>query len=246
MIFEADVMREYDDDIRPYVPVLQRLIILVAVVVAVPVVLWTITAFIRTYIGPPHAPNYQHIAVLQPADSSPVGPPQDITPTAAATPAPAADQAPTPSPPAQPMIAPAVADQTTSQAPSQAMPAPAPAATPASTPPMAWAGSVMMPPSTQSAPDTPAVAAAADQTTASNDDTAPPAVTPIAGHVPLPRRRPNVVAMAQTSALQPTLAANSPAPAAGVPLPRARPTAAPEPAPDTTSDAPTFNMEQAH
>ena len=70
-------MREYDDDIRPFVPVVQRLIILVAVIVAVPVVLWTITAFIRTYIGPPHAPNYQHIAILQPADraadSAPVG-----------------------------------------------------------------------------------------------------------------------------------------------------------------------------
>src|ERR1700752_1353007 len=88
ILFEADLMREYDDDIRPYVPVLQRLIILVSVIVAVPVVLWTITTFIRTYIGPPHAPNYQRIAVLQPAtsaaDSSPVGAPQDITPATAA------------------------------------------------------------------------------------------------------------------------------------------------------------------
>ena len=105
-------MREYDDDIRPFVPVVQRLIILVAVIVAVPVVLWTITAFIRTYIGPPHAPNYQHIAILQPADrtadSAPVGPPQDIAPAAAATPA---------QPTSAPVDQTATLSQTSNQAP---------------------------------------------------------------------------------------------------------------------------------
>ncbi len=253
-------MREYDDDIRPYVPVLQRLIILVAVIVAVPVVLWTITAFIRTYIGPPHAPNYQRIAVLQPAnsaaDASPVGPPQDISPAAAA--APTANQTPAPSPPAQLTTAPAAADQTatisqpSTQAPSQMAPAPPPvavasapaSAAPLSAPPMAWGASVMMPPA-RATPDSPTITAAPDQTTA--DDDALPAVAPIAGHVPLPRRRPNAVAMVQTGALQPTMAANNAVPA-GVPLPRARPTAAPEAAPaDTTNDlVPSFNIEQAH
>lgn len=253
-------MREYDDDIRPYVPVLQRLIILVAVIVAVPAVLWTITTFIRTYIGPPHAPIYQRIAVLQPADgtadSSPVGPPQDITSAAAAAPAPVANQAPAPSPPAPPMTAPAAADQTATlsqapiQAPSQMAPAPPPvamasapaSAAPLSTIPTAWTGAVMMPP----AQTTPAFAPAPDQATAGNDNAALPAAAPIGGHVPLPRRRPNAVAMVQTSALQPTMAANSAAPA-GVPLPRARPAAAPEAAPtDTTIDVPAFNIEQAH
>jgi hypothetical protein len=252
-------MREYDDDIRPYVPVVQRLIILVAVIVAVPAVLWTITTFIRTYIGPPHAPNYQRIAVLQPADraadSSPLGPPQDIMPAAAATPAPVAKQAAAP-PPAQPMTAPAAADQTATisqspnPAPSQMVAAPPPvamASAPASAAPMAWPGSVMMPPPAQTAPHSPAVTAAPDQTAASDDIAALPAVAPIGGHVPLPRRRPNVVPMVQTSALQPTMAANNAAPA-GVPLPRARPAAAPEVAAptDTTNDVPSFNIEQAH
>ena len=50
-------MRDYDDDnIRLYTPVLQRIIILVAVIIAVPVVMWTITTFVRSYVAPPRAP----------------------------------------------------------------------------------------------------------------------------------------------------------------------------------------------
>ena len=52
-------MREDDDHIRQFMPVLRRIIILVAVLTAIPVAMWTITAFVRTYIGPPTAPNYQ-------------------------------------------------------------------------------------------------------------------------------------------------------------------------------------------
>ncbi len=51
------VMREDDDEFRHYVPLLRRIIILVAVITAVPVVLWTITAFVRTYVGPPKDPD---------------------------------------------------------------------------------------------------------------------------------------------------------------------------------------------
>jgi hypothetical protein len=52
-----------------------------------------------------------------------------------------------------------------------------------------------------------------------------PAAAPLAGPVPLPRRRPNVIAMAE--------------PAGGVPLPRARPADAPAATPAATvSDAP--------
>lgn len=54
-------MRE-DDDLRHYVPFLRRIIILVAVIVAVPVILWTITAFVRTYVGPPHMPTFHQLA----------------------------------------------------------------------------------------------------------------------------------------------------------------------------------------
>jgi len=59
-------MREYDDNIRLYTPVLQRIIILVAVIVAVPVMLWTITAFVRSYVGPPRAPTFQRMAITTP------------------------------------------------------------------------------------------------------------------------------------------------------------------------------------
>ena len=59
---EAGVMREYDDNIRLYTPMLQRIIILVAVIVAVPVVLWTITAFVRSYVAPPQIQTFRPLA----------------------------------------------------------------------------------------------------------------------------------------------------------------------------------------
>jgi hypothetical protein len=54
-------MRE-DDDFRHYVPLLRRIIILVAVIIAAPVILWTITVFVRTYVGPPHMPTFHQLA----------------------------------------------------------------------------------------------------------------------------------------------------------------------------------------
>ncbi len=55
-------MREHDDHLRLYRPILQRIIVLVAVIIAVPVVLWTITAFVRAYIAPPQIPTFRPIA----------------------------------------------------------------------------------------------------------------------------------------------------------------------------------------
>ena len=52
-------MREEEDQFRHYVPLLRRIIILVAVVAAIPVVLWTITAFVRAYVGPPKLPTFR-------------------------------------------------------------------------------------------------------------------------------------------------------------------------------------------
>src|SRR5260370_40542582 len=67
-------MRDYNDEIRTYTPVLQRIIILVAVITAVPVVLWTITAFVRTYVGPPRIPTFHQLAstasINAPADTA--------------------------------------------------------------------------------------------------------------------------------------------------------------------------------
>jgi hypothetical protein len=54
-------MRE-DDRFQHVVPLLRRTIILVAVIIAVPVILWTITAFVRTYVGPPRMPTFHQLA----------------------------------------------------------------------------------------------------------------------------------------------------------------------------------------
>ena len=53
-------MRE-DDGSGHYVPILRRIIVLVAVIVAVPVMLWTITVFVRTYVGPPRIPTFHQL-----------------------------------------------------------------------------------------------------------------------------------------------------------------------------------------
>ena len=59
-------MREYDnyddESIRLYTPVLQRVIILAAVVIAIPVMMWTITTFVRSYIARPKLPALEHVA----------------------------------------------------------------------------------------------------------------------------------------------------------------------------------------
>ena len=89
-------MREYDDDnIRLYTPVLQRVIILLAVIIAVPVVMWTITTMVRTYVAPPKAPTFQRMTETQPADTASIA-----APTVAA-PAAVAEQAQTAAPPAR-------------------------------------------------------------------------------------------------------------------------------------------------
>ncbi|HTZ01886.1 MAG TPA: hypothetical protein VMC05_06080 [Xanthobacteraceae bacterium] len=68
---------------------MQRVIILLAVIIAVPVVMWTITTVVRTYFAPPKLPTFQRIA--------------ENPDTAAVTPqaAPAAAQAQSPAPSGQ-------------------------------------------------------------------------------------------------------------------------------------------------
>jgi hypothetical protein len=59
-------MRDYDDhdeeNIRLYTPVFQRVIILAAVIIAVPVLMWTITTFVRSYVARPKLPALEHVA----------------------------------------------------------------------------------------------------------------------------------------------------------------------------------------
>jgi len=84
-------MREYDDygeyrddHIRLYTPVLQRVLILAAVIIAVPVLMWTVTTFVRSYVARPKGPVLQHVATSEsptrvplasPAPSIPARPP---------------------------------------------------------------------------------------------------------------------------------------------------------------------------
>ena len=55
-------MREDSDHFRHYVPLLRRIIIVVAVLAAIPVILWTITVFMRSYVGPPKLPTFRQLA----------------------------------------------------------------------------------------------------------------------------------------------------------------------------------------
>ena len=76
-------MRDDEDNIRQYLPVLRRIIILVAVLTAIPVVMWTATAFVRSHISAPRPP------ALQPMAIAPSSAPADTTVVAAS------DQPPT-------------------------------------------------------------------------------------------------------------------------------------------------------
>jgi cytoskeletal protein RodZ len=62
-------MRDDEDHIRQFMPFLRRIVILVAVLTAIPVVMWTITAFVRTYVGPPKTPTFQRIADAPPGST---------------------------------------------------------------------------------------------------------------------------------------------------------------------------------
>ncbi len=217
-------MREYDDDnISHYAPVLRRIIILVAVITAVPVMLWTITAFMHTYIAQPTIPSPQPLAAatVTAAPANPAAdtanPPAPSQPTPAATDARATDDGrgdrmrDSAGGTAAPNVQVAALAPTPSAA---ATAAPAPAADTAQAAPAASAPSVFPNPPFV-APPTPAAPDAA------NDADALPPPDPIAGPIPLPRHRPNVIALADTD----------------IPLPRARPSNAPEPA-NPTPDAP--------
>jgi hypothetical protein len=247
------------------------------VIIAVPVVLWTITAFVRAYIAPPQIPTFRPIAAATAppapqnvqsqnvqvavqtvnittatdarAPSLEIKKPSD--PAAAATPAPQPAPLSAVLPPpfaaanpntgastgaapatvaAPPGIAPAsiapanVAPQPALQA-ARATIAPAAPSAPAMP---AWPAPTAFNPSS---PPTDTIASL-EQATVDNADNLP-AGAPLHGKIPLPPHRPKVVASTNIK-----LASNA-MPVAGltpvsVPLPRARPASAPEPAPVET------------
>ena len=53
-----------EDQFRHYFPLMRRIIILVAVLTAVPVILWTITVFVRGYFGPPKIAGPRPLATI--------------------------------------------------------------------------------------------------------------------------------------------------------------------------------------
>jgi hypothetical protein len=223
-------MREDDDEFRHYVPLLRRIIILVAVITAVPVVLWTITAFVRTYVGPPKIPTFHQLAssasINAPA-TTPAAPAtsdgtaelkaamqarlasQSAAATSGAQDAPAA--------PKGPLLSDHAPDGDTGTAAQDPARTADTSGAPPMAPPSAMArGDNLFPPSPVAAPDnaTPATVAAAEAQPEEAYDL-PPA-PPLSGPVPLPRHRPHNIDAVRTADI--TLG--------NVPMPRPRPDAA--------------------
>ena len=227
-------MRDDEDNIRQYLPVLRRIIILVAVLTAIPMVMWTITAFVRSHIGPAHAPSLQPMAIAPADPSASTTVAAEQPPASSARPAQAApvnasaytggtDAASAAAADATPTDATPTATTTAFKTASVAVPS---TAAPDDAKPSA------MPPapsdSTSDAAASPADSGAPDQSSDTNGTQvaarsqesawpAPPTAAsaalppgePISGPVPLPRKRPTSFAMA-----------------GNVPLPAPRPQAA--------------------
>ena len=215
-------MREDDDtEIRYFMPLVRRLVILAAVIVAVPVVMWTITGFVRTYVGPVRAPIIQTMMAAPAATA----PDQTATIPADNPPAPvdpkAAQLSPMPSMPPMNATADAPPGSQIGAGPGATAAASAPPAGPVTTPPaaagpgkMAMSNPTTTPPPANPAPNGIWPAPAPMFPTASATPIAPvadalPQSEPLAGPVPLPRKRPRSFVVAQ----------------AGIPVPRAGPAA---------------------
>jgi hypothetical protein len=237
-------MRNDDEQLRHFTPLLRRIVVIVALLTAAPVVLWSITAFVRSYVGPPQIPSFRRLAapLVQPPDNAGGGQENgDRNGDRSANPdgdrsgdqPPAAAQAPGDSTSPAPTVE---ARATTSDARG----APAAADGPANP-----ANVTTMIPSVVTDADAkptdrftdrippdgaiPTGALASNQpaaTDASATD-AMPAAEPLHGPIPLPRQRPRIFAMAQLTATPPGPGARPPA---GVPVPRPRPGAAGPPA----------------
>jgi hypothetical protein len=214
-------MREDEERIRHFVPVLRRTIILVAVLAAIPVAMWTVTAAVRTYVGPPKLPTFRPLAAV------PVG---TAPGEATAAPAPAAETATGSDQTSTAALATVDGGKSNAMAPASPQPSgPVPAFGPgrgrtakADTSAASPAIMASNDPSTARAPNSAMPFAAEQQSPAANWPSPPPSADvaptgePISGPVPLPRKRPRMVAIAQQT---------------GIPLPRPRPDEAGPPAP---------------
>jgi hypothetical protein len=172
-------MRE-DDDFRHYVPLLRRIIILVAVIIAVPVILWTITVFVRTYVGPPHMPTFHQLA-----STASINAPSPRSGSEAAA------QLSTDS--SGPVVEANATDAREGPAPKGPMLADRSADADASSPGAQRAGDPagVFPPSPLTAPDGNGTATSAQRTAGADEGgESLSASQPLSGPIPLPRRRP--------------------------------------------------------
>jgi hypothetical protein len=255
-------MRE-DDEIGHYVPLLRRIIILVAVITAVPVVLWTITAFVRSYVGPPKIPTFHQLAstasinapasdnsgqdatdrmMADAAKQAKLADPSSATIEARATAADVRNDAPAPK---GPFLGDHPSENTANTPASAALNTPAGAPAPkladtSTAVPIEPTPAAMAPPQATAAPDgtTPSVALAAQEPASEASPDAVPAAPPLSGPIPLPRHRPHTVTDTQTAQSAPMTQMASASPS-GVPMPRPRPDAAgPGTSADTASGGP--------
>ena len=238
-------MRENNDRFRHYGPLLRRIVIAVAVLAAIPAILWTITVFMRTYVAPPKLPTFRQLAEtatipvprnasasadaggqpLPTADQSRLSDSSTATAAAGAVPTDTADASAAPK-------GPLLGDRAANGGPGAPTGAAKMAATSSIVPadPKAAeifaAAAAAAAPSDETAPNTGALAA--QQPAASIE---PPAgVAPaelLSGPIPLPPRRPRLVAMAQAQMTS-----------TGVPMPRPRPDTAGPAAPENTTAGP--------
>jgi hypothetical protein len=93
-------MRYEEDHIRLYSPVLRRIVMLMAVIAAVPVVLWTITTFVRSYVAPPRGPTFHAVT----ATASITAPKRTAANTGAGTPSADSDDSVIPSGRSPPVV----------------------------------------------------------------------------------------------------------------------------------------------
>jgi hypothetical protein len=249
-------MHNDDNRLHRFVPLLRRVIILLAVLAATPVVLWMITAFVRAYVGPPKVPAFHQLASTAPiavpataaastANSDPptaAAPAQtnvaDITASTTAVPTAASDARDVPSPKGS-----LLSDRPADGSPSASanLPTTAPAPPPTLQPPTPPSAAVPIVTTTQSPSSSPAPAPQQPPASAATADAAQPAAAPeqsadamppsppLTGKIPLPRHRPRGLGDANLMRIA----------QGAVPMPRPRPDSAGPAAPaETTGPSP--------
>jgi hypothetical protein len=247
-------MHDDDNRFQRFVPLLRRVIILLAVLAATPVVLWMITTFVRAYVGPPRVPALHQIAATAPTVSATAAPSMPSSDQATAAPtrskiadintsttdvtATTSDARDVPSPKGslladRPSDGAAAAPASISTIAPASIPSPSQASAAFTTPSnlttaMTSTGGAPQIPQPPQASTATAEASQAPAVAEQSVDMMPPA-PPLTGKIPLPRHRPRGLGDADTTRLA----------QGAVPVPRPRPDAAGPASPtDTASPGP--------